>query len=127
MKTQAAVSYPPSDISAALIQVSAALTVVILVILFVAWLAKRYGLITRHSAASGLKITGSLSMGAKERLVIVEVENTRLLLGVTSQQITCLYQLPAANISKENDNPPAKLTSDFASLLKPLCKRNRSQ
>jgi flagellar protein FliO/FliZ len=38
---------------------------------------------------------GGASVGARERVVLVEVENTRLLLGVAPGQVRTLYALPA--------------------------------
>lgn len=39
---------------------------------------------------SGLKVIGGLTIGGKERLVVVEMNNTQILLGVTAHTITCL-------------------------------------
>jgi len=39
---------------------------------------------------SGLKVIGGLTIGGKERLVVVEMNNTQILLGVTTHTITCL-------------------------------------
>jgi flagellar protein FliO/FliZ len=60
-----------------------------------AWLLRRTGLANR-SSASGLRITGQLALGPRERLVIVEAGERRWLLGVGPAGITRLGTLPAA-------------------------------
>ncbi len=44
--------------------------------------------------AEGLKIVASLNIGAKERVVVVDVNGQQLLLGVTAGGISNLHQLP---------------------------------
>ncbi|HAV71696.1 MAG TPA: flagellar protein, partial [Stenotrophomonas sp.] len=42
----------------------------------------------------GMRVVASLNVGAKERVVVVEVNGTQLLLGVTAGGINTLHQLP---------------------------------
>lgn len=44
--------------------------------------------------AEGMRVVASLNVGAKERVVVVEVNGTQLLLGVTAGGINTLHQLP---------------------------------
>jgi flagellar protein FliO/FliZ len=44
--------------------------------------------------AEGLKLVASLNVGAKERVVVVEVNGQQLLLGVTGGGISTLHTLP---------------------------------
>ncbi|MFT5755329.1 MAG: flagellar protein FliO/FliZ [Alteromonadaceae bacterium] len=65
---------------------------------------------------SGLKIVTSLSLGTKERIVVVQVADKQLLLGVTAQQITVLDHLEKPlDLGK---NVPTDLGKSFTSLLK---------
>jgi len=50
----------------------------------------------KSQGLKGLKIITSLHLGTKERLVVVEVADKQLLLGITSQQITLLQSLETA-------------------------------
>lgn len=130
MKTQTTVTYPPPDTGSTLIQVSGALTLIILLILAVGWLAKRFGLVARHTTVKGITVIASVSLGTRERVVVVAVENARLVLGVTSQQITCLHTLPPDNTGTDADPPNiphVKPTTGFSSLLAQILRRNRSQ
>ena len=68
--------------------------------------------------AEGLKIVASLSIGAKERVVVVDVNGQQLLLGVTAGGISNLHQLPEP---LPQTPPPAlpnlKQLPNFAQLL----------
>ncbi|WP_440875594.1 flagellar biosynthetic protein FliO [Thalassotalea sp. PLHSN55] len=69
----------------------------------------------------GLKVVTSLHLGAKERIVVVEVGDKQLLLGVTAQQISLLETLP----EKLPQNAP--LSADFSqSILSVLKGKNIS-
>ena len=121
MKTQATVSQPSAVPGSPLLQVSGALFGIIAFILIVAWLAKRFGLAGKTAHARGLKVSASTSLGPRERVVIVEVEDARLVLGVTASQITVLHKLPPASETvPENAESPA----DFQSVMKSLLKRS---
>lgn len=73
---------------------AAALALVIAIIFFCTWLLKRWNnLHTRQGAH--LRIVGSTAVGNRERIVVVEVEDTWLVVGVGSGHITKLHELPA--------------------------------
>ncbi|HET7312727.1 flagellar biosynthetic protein FliO [Salinisphaera sp.] len=83
------------DLPADLIgRTSIALIAVIAVILICAWALKRLGF-QRDRASRSLPIVASRSLGQRERVVIVEVEDEWLVLGVTPQNITALHRRPA--------------------------------
>ncbi|MCP2006032.1 UNVERIFIED_ORG: flagellar protein FliO/FliZ [Buttiauxella agrestis ATCC 33320] len=58
---------------------------------------------SRTSWRSGgeMRVQSVLSMGLKEKLVLVQVENQRLLLGVTQHQITLISNLTGQNQQEE--------------------------
>lgn len=127
MKTQAIVQQPTAaSTGSSLVQVSGALTAIIIFILLAAWVAKRFGLAPKNGSSKEMKVSASCSVGARERVVIVDVADARLVLGVTAGQITHLHTLPAAAVS-ETVSPVAP--ADFhdlmkKSLMKNLLKRN---
>ena len=59
-----------------------------------AWLARRFGL-QRLGGSSVVKVISSASVGARERVVVVELAGTWLVLGVTPGQVNTLHSLPA--------------------------------
>jgi flagellar protein FliO/FliZ len=76
-----------------LFQTAGGLLLILLLILGGAWLFKRYG--SLPMGGKGLvKVIGGASVGARERVVLIEVENSRLLLGVAPGQVRTLHRLP---------------------------------
>ena len=67
------------------------LIAVLVAIVVVAWILKK--LQVGGLAVNGLKVVTSLNLGSKERLVVVQVGEKQLLLGVTGQQINLLDTL----------------------------------
>lgn len=67
------------------------LLMVLVLIVFCAFVLKRFNLTTQ--GVSQLKTISSLSLGAKERVIVVQVGEQQLLLGVTAQNITLLDKL----------------------------------
>lgn len=121
MKTQATVSQPSAVPGSPLLQISGALVLIIGLILAAAWIAKRSGFAGKNAGARGLKVTASTSIGPRERVVIVQVEDARLVLGVTPTQINLLHTLPPAPVEPDAVN---EKTPDFQSVMKNLLKRS---
>ncbi|EJD6409213.1 flagellar biosynthetic protein FliO [Providencia rettgeri] len=89
---------PAIDHSNSLTQISGSLGVIILLILIGAWLVKKLGFAPKKMGKEQIvKVTSSCSLGNKERVVVVEVNNECLVLGVTAQNISLLHQYPAQN------------------------------
>ena len=121
MKTQATMSQPSAVPGSPLLQVSGALFGIIAFILIAAWLAKRFGLAGKTAAARGLKVSASTSLGPRERVVIVDVEDARLVLGITASNISVLHKLPPAPVPVDES---AEAPADFQSVMKSLLKRS---
>lgn len=69
------------------------LLIVLSLIFLLAWFARRFNLSTALPARKGMRIIASQSLGTKEKLVIVQVGDEHLLLGVTAQNIRLLKSL----------------------------------
>jgi len=92
------------------------LVLVLGLILLLAFIAKKMRIGPANQ--QGIKLVANLTIGQKERVVVVEVENEQYLLGVTSTQINLLQKLPN-NVSKSTQSAPlGELPSDMMSLLK---------
>ena len=99
-----------------LLQTIFGLIVVLAVILFLGWMLKRSQLF--HAAHHGqLKVLGAISLGAREKAVLIQVGEQQLLLGVTPQQINTLYTLPEPLSVREI---PTKTGDSFADRLKQM-------
>lgn len=68
------------------------LAVVIALILGLAWVLKKYGKVSGSNVVD-MKVLGGLSLGTREKAILIEVDNTRLLVGVTPGHIQTLYVL----------------------------------
>lgn len=71
-----------------------ALSLLLILSLFVlaAWLSKRY--LPQIGKTGPVKIIGSTMLGAREKVVVVEVQETWLVLGVGGGQVRTLHTLP---------------------------------
>lgn len=78
--------------SAYLVQLILGLMFVLFCIVALAWLAKRVNRLQSSSDGS-LQVLGGISLGARERVVLVQVGSSQLLLGVAPGQINMLHQL----------------------------------
>ncbi|MCC4595520.1 flagellar biosynthetic protein FliO [Xanthomonas campestris pv. phormiicola] len=79
---------PPSLLGAVF-----ALLLVLGLILGMAWVLKRLPG-SGFRPADGLRVVASLAVGAKERVVVVEVNGEQLLLGVSPGGVRTLHRLP---------------------------------
>lgn len=78
-----------------------ALSLLLILALFVlaAWLAKRY--LPQIGKIGPVKIIGSTMLGAREKVVVVEVQDTWLVLGVGGGQVRTLHTLPKPQIQDD--------------------------
>ena len=77
------------------------LFVIVVVIFGMAWLMRRMGNLNSKSSAN-LKILGGLSVGQRERVVLVQAGETQLLVGVAPGQVRMLHVLDE---TIETDSP----------------------
>ncbi|HDC4370529.1 flagellar biosynthetic protein FliO [Enterobacter cloacae] len=91
-----------------LMTVSGALALIILLMVVMAWAARRSGLARRLNDAQGnMTLVATQSLGPRERLVLVDVGDQRLVLGVTASQITCLATQPRPENAPQASAPAA--------------------
>lgn len=94
LPVQAATERVMPSTAAAATQVGLGLLVVLLLMFGLAWLARRLRLVPGAlGSGEGMKVLAVLPLGQRERLMLVEVGQEQLLLGVTSQQVTLLHRL----------------------------------
>ncbi|MGH8685166.1 MAG: flagellar biosynthetic protein FliO [Nitrosospira sp.] len=86
-----AANSPVSDGS--MFQVMLGLGLVLAVIAGSAWLLRRFGGVTR-GPASAIKVIGGSAVGQRERVVLVEVADTWLVIGVAPGHVTALHSMP---------------------------------
>jgi len=89
------------------------LLMVLAVIVASALILKRFNFVQQRTEQ--MNIVASLSLGAKERVVVVQVGEQQMVLGVTQQQITFIDNL-AEPLAKPNKNN-SPLTSNIFAFL----------
>ncbi|QCP47808.1 flagellar biosynthetic protein FliO [Trinickia violacea] len=84
----------------AVLQTIVGLIVVIGLVFACAWLARRFGL--QPSSRGGLvKVVAGTSLGGKERVAVVEIGDTWLVLGAAPGNVRLLHTMPAGSASAE--------------------------
>lgn len=83
---------PPAVTSSSIVQIIFSLLLVLAAIVIVAWLLKRIN-VTQHKSGNLLKVLGGVAIGQRERIVLVEVNDTWLIVGVGPGQIRTLHTL----------------------------------
>jgi len=100
---------------AAVLRLLASLVLIVLMILAGAWLTRRAGWL-RGSSQSPIRLLGSQSLGGRNYVAVVQVEDARLVVGVTAQQISLLHTLPPADPPTVEFSQP--VTGSFANSLR---------
>ncbi|MBL4900001.1 MAG: flagellar biosynthetic protein FliO [Colwellia sp.] len=90
------------------------LLMVLALIFISALILKRFNFTQKNTGQ--LKVIASLSLGVKERLIVVQVGEQQLVLGVTSQQITLIKSLEEPITSNQPENTSA-LTGNVLAFL----------
>ncbi|SNY67823.1 flagellar biosynthetic protein FliO [Enterobacter sp. CC120223-11] len=122
MNAAASLNAPLSQESV-LMTVGGTLALVVLLMVALAWVARRSGFARRLTNPDGaMNVVASRSLGGRERLLLVDVGEQRLVLGVTATQVTCL----ATQARPETPMPePQPAPAAFGAMLDTLLKKHR--
>ena len=116
---RAAEAVPQTSTFAALFQALFGLAVVLGLLYGFFWLLRRYG--PAQSGAQGVvKVVGGVMLGPRERLVVVEVEDTWVLVGVAAGHVSTLHTLAKP---EGVDTTPQPVAPPFADKLADLLRR----
>ncbi|CAI1495302.1 Flagellar protein fliO [Serratia quinivorans] len=114
---------PALPAGSVLTQVSTALGGILLLILLAGWLFRRLGFAPQARNSKLLNLRASCQVGQRERVVVVEVDNTLLVLGVTAQQITPLHTMPVPAQAQDSRTTDSATPADFRQLMQKVLKR----
>jgi flagellar protein FliO/FliZ len=89
----APVAMPSGSATGSLLQTLLALIAVLAVLGALAWFLKRYGPKAGIGSAN-LRVVGALNLGARERVLVVEVGNQWIVLGASPGRINALATMP---------------------------------
>jgi len=104
------------------LRVIVSLFLILIVILAGAWAVRRSGL-GRTGSPQALRVSASQNLGNRAWVAIVDVDDARLVLGVTSQQVTLLHTLPPAPATEPRGHNADSASPGFASALTRALKR----
>jgi flagellar protein FliO/FliZ len=100
-------------------QIIMSLFFILLLIFVSAWLLKRFGKIN-GLASSNMQILANMSVGQRERVILLEVGTEQLLIGVTASEISLLHEMKEPidfSINKEQLGFENKITQTFSMKL----------
>ena len=109
-RANAAESAPPTVSSGTYVQAGLALALIVSLLFGAAWLAKK--LVGGKKFGQGdMKIVGGVVLGQRERIVLLEVGDQWLVIGIVPGQIRTLHRMekgatPAANTSTNTAEKP---------------------
>ena len=83
------------------------LILVVALIFFAAYLFKKSGAY-RFGQRSDIQVISGISLGARERIVVVKVENTRLVIGLAPGQMRTLHVLDEEDVVDEDQSESFK-------------------
>jgi flagellar protein FliO/FliZ len=105
------------------LQVIVSLLLVLAAVVMVAWILKRINL-PQQGAGNALKVISGVAVGQRERVVLVEVNDTWLVVGVAPGQVNALHSMPKGSVPIQS-NSAGISSNDFQSWLKKMMeKRN---
>lgn len=99
-------------------QIMLSLILVLLIIFLAAWILRRYSRFP-GVADGNLKVIGALSVGQRERIILLQVGQEQILVGVTSNKITTLHQLEEPIQVKDNIPISSQFSKRLQEALKP--------
>lgn len=105
------------------LQVIVSLLLVLAAVVMVAWVLKRINL-PQQGGGNALKVISGVAVGQRERVVLVEVNDTWLVVGVAPGQVNALHSMPKGSLPTQSSNG-VNSGSDFQSWMKKMMeKRN---
>lgn len=118
---------PPAVSSGSILQVIISLVLVLVAVVLVAWMLKRMNL-AQQGGSGLLKVVGGVAIGQRERVVLVEIDDTWLVVGVGPGQIRTLHTLAKPQDAVAPGGPAFEPGANkFASLLSGVLNRSSSR
>lgn len=102
-------------------QAALALALIIFLLLGTAWLARKLSG-GKGFGQGGMKVVGGVALGQRERIVLVEVGESWLVIGIVPGQIRTLHTLPRGNLPGGESAAP---DAPFAQWLKTIAERRQ--
>ncbi|MBI1283529.1 MAG: flagellar biosynthetic protein FliO [Thiobacillus sp.] len=94
-------AFAAPDTTSSLLTVLLSLALILGGFVAVAWFARRY--LPGMGTQGAVKVVGATAVGTRERVVVVEVDGTWLLLGVGGGNVRLLHSLPKPAEARERE------------------------
>ena len=123
----AAAAETPPDLAGSAWQMLFGLAAVLALLFGLLWLLKRGGL-NRGGGAGGLRVLGAAAVGARERVVMVQVADRVLVLGVAPGRVNALSEFDASELPERQPDGKAETSvqgGEFAARLQRLLERRQ--
>jgi flagellar protein FliO/FliZ len=120
------VAMPASSATGSLLQTLFALVAVLALLAALAWFLKRYGPKPGIGGAN-LRIVGSLNLGGRERLMVVEIGNQWIVVGASPGRVNALATMPKGDAIEPGATlaPHAPAANSFADWLKQTIEKRK--
>lgn len=122
VSAQPAQGAPAADLGASLWQLFLGLAVVLALVIGSLWVLKKL-LVQRGESAGLLRVVAGAAVGARERVVIVEVGSTWLVLGVAPGRVCALAEVPRQSVAAQSGSAGPSLDEGFPAWLRKLTQR----
>ena len=119
----AAALEPGAASSGSLFQVLLGLILVLGLMAALAWVVKRFGA-THAAGGAVIKVIGGVSVGGRERVLVIEAADQWIVVGVSPGRVNALATMPR----QENTAPmTAPATKNFSAWLKQTMEKRNTQ
>jgi flagellar protein FliO/FliZ len=125
LQSLAADAPAPGISSGNYLQAALALLLIIGLLMATAWLARKVSG-GKGFGQGGMKVIGGVALGPREKLVLVEVGDTWLVIGLVPGQIRTLHQLPKGSDFDLSQAAQDNADAPFKQWLKTVTERNRN-
>lgn len=108
---------------AGMLQVMIGLILVLGVLVVIAWGVKKIG-VGKQASGGAIKIVGGIHVGNRERIMVIEVANEWIVVGVTSASITALSTMPKQE--GVASSPALPLAKNFSTWLQHTIEKRKA-
>lgn len=122
--------YAPGPSAGSLVQTILALMLVLAMLAALAWVLKRYGP-RGQAGAGGLRIVSAVSLGGRERVIVVEVGDQWIVVGASPGRVNALATMPRQEAPAAPANatlhPHAPAAGSFGEWLKQTIEKRNAK
>jgi flagellar protein FliO/FliZ len=118
----APVTAPVTELGGSLWQLFLGLAMVLALMIGSLWILKKV-IAQRGEGAGLLRVVAGTAVGTRERVVIVEVGSTWLVLGVAPGRVSALAEIPRQSAATQSANPDSSPGAGFPDWLRKLTQR----